>query len=185
MNTLFTNKRYNTPRHAHEITFSCYQSRDYLLDDRLCEFFIESLEESKRNYAFLIWAYVLMPTHIHLLIWPKNTEYDIAVIFKAIKGRCARKYSTYLKDMSMHKWNEFLVPSRGRMDFRLWQSGGGFDRNLWNATAIHHSITYIEGNPVRKKLVLRPEDWRWSSAHARMFNEGLMPDVFQVPVLMK
>jgi len=44
---------------------------------------------------------------------------------------------------------------------------GGFDRNLWNAKAIHSAIKYIEHNPVRAGLVKKAEEWKWSSAHAR------------------
>ena len=69
--------------------------------------------------------------------------------------------------------------------FRFWQAGGGFDRNLWNAKAIHNSIKYIEYNPVRAGLVNAPEEWQWSSAHARSTNKGLLPDDLDIPMLMK
>ena len=69
--------------------------------------------------------------------------------------------------------------------FYFWQSGGGFDRNLWNAKAIHSSITYIEANPVRAGLVKDPEDWKWSSARARIYQEGIIADHLNVPVLIK
>ena len=69
--------------------------------------------------------------------------------------------------------------------FRFWQAGGGFDRNHCNAKAIHYSINYIEANPVRAGLVKNPEDWKWSSARARRYQEGLIPDDFELPVLMK
>ena len=69
--------------------------------------------------------------------------------------------------------------------FRIWQPGGGFDRNLWSAKAIHYSINYIEGNPVRAGLVETPEEWLWSSARARLMNTELVSDFNDVPVLMK
>ena len=68
---------------------------------------------------------------------------------------------------------------------RFWQAGGGFDRNLWNAKAIHSSVNYIEYNPVRAGLVNAPEDWQWSSARTRYTNKGLLPDNLDIPVLMK
>ena len=69
---------------------------------------------------------------------------------------------------------------KGKKVFRFWQTGGGFDRNLWNAKAIHSSINYIEANPVRAGLVEKPEDWQWSSAHARVYKEGLIPDSYAI-----
>ena len=56
---------------------------------------------------------------------------------------------------------------------------------MWNARAIHSSINYIEYNPVRAGLVNAPEEWLWSSAHARYTNKGLLPDDLDIPVLTK
>jgi len=43
---------------------------------------------------------------------------------------------------------------------------------------------YIEANPVRADLVENPEDWKWSSARARRYNEDLVPDDSDNPFLM-
>ena len=51
-----------------------------------------------------------------------------------------------------------------RTEFRLWQAGGGYHRQLVSARAIRSSIEYLHANPVRKGLVSNPTDWRWSSA---------------------
>ena len=50
------------------------------------------------------------------------------------------------------------------MCVRFWESGGGFDRNLWSAKAIWEMIDYIHRNPVEAKLCARSIDWEWSSA---------------------
>jgi len=78
-----------------------------------------------------------------------------------------------------------FIKTGGKTVFRFWQAGGGFDINLWSAKAIHSSIKYIEANPVRKELVEQPEDWKWSSAKTRKYQEGLISDEVDIPVLMK
>ena len=83
------------------------------------------------------------------------------------------------------RFDKFCVISKGRKTFRFLQPGGGFDRNLWNAKAIHYSINYIESNPVRSGYVEKPEDWWWSSARARMLETSVIPDTVQIPMLMK
>ena len=102
------------------------------------------------------------------------------------KGRFSTKYRDYIKVNHPDTFANYTVKdhSKKRMVFRFWQPGGGFDRNLWNAKAIHNSIGYIEANPVRKKLSATPEEYRWSSAYARANNAGLIPDRFDLPVLM-
>ena len=44
---------------------------------------------------------------------------------------------------------------------------------------------YIAANPVRADLVENPEDWKWSSARGRKYNEGLVLDDSDIPFLMK
>jgi putative transposase len=177
-------QRYNSWGHAHELTWSCYRSREYFIDPSACELLLGTLAEGKALHNYCVWAYVIMPTHVHLLIWPRNTAYDIAAICGGIKNVMSKRYRKRLEDSLNAGPRGFLVRSRGEKVFRFWQPGGGFDRNLWNAKAIHDSINYIEANPVRKGLVAKPDEWQWSSASARKRKVGLVPDYFQLPVLM-
>ena len=157
-------RHYNTSGHAHELTFSCYRMSDYFNDPVACKIFIPILNESRKLYNLSLWAYVLMPNHVHLLIWPKDTKYDITKMYSGIKSVFSKRYRKYLSENNKKKHDRFLIMSRGIKTFRFWQHGGGFDRNLWNAKAIHHSIGYIEANPVRRGIVDSPEKYRWSSA---------------------
>lgn len=179
-------KHYNTPGHAHELTFSSNRRNDYLKDDTACELFLTELENARNEHQFRIWAYVLMPNHVHLLIWPLNETYAIDRILNDCKGRFAIKYRDYIKANHPDNFDSYTVKdnSRKRMVFRFWQPGGGFDRNLWNAKAIHDSIGYIEANPVRKNFSATPVEYRWSSAYARVNNTGLIPNRFDLPVVM-
>ena len=83
---------YNIPYHAHELTFSCYHRYNYLNDHVLCEFFIEEPGLVKESLYFKIWSFVLMPNHVHLLIYPINETYDISTILQHIKGKCSSRY---------------------------------------------------------------------------------------------
>lgn len=175
---------FNTPGHAHELTFSCYRRQTFFNDSVACRIFLDEINRSRVIYNFKLWAYVLMPHHVHLLIWPQNQSYDIGKIESGMKGMMAKRYQKYLweKDRTMH--DIFMVSVQGQKHFIFWQKGGGFDRNLWNTKAIHDSIKYIEANPVRSQMVSSPEGWQWSSACARSRHEGIIPDTFAMPVTM-
>jgi len=160
---------YNTPGHAHELTFSCYHQRCYL-EPIACEYFLHELEKSRVIYRFKIWAYVVMPTHVHLLIWPQERIYYISKIESGLKGIMSKKYSIFLNETDKIKHKSLLIQAGKRQKFTFWQPGSGFDRNLWNPKAIHDSIRYIEANPVRAGFVSAPEEWKWSSAYARKYN---------------
>jgi putative transposase len=125
-----------------------------------------------------------MPNHVHLLLWPLEPKYNIARIDSGIKGVTAKRYAKRLLETNREKYDEFIVRSRGKEVFRFWQHGGGFDRNLWNAKAIHNAIGYIEANPVRRGHVSAPEEYRWSSSFARVTNRGVAPDNYNMPVLI-
>ena len=59
----------------------------------------------------------------------------------------------------------------GRIVRRFWQSGGGYDRNVFKDETFVHTLEYMHENPLRKGLVRKPSDWKWSSARFYEFGE--------------
>jgi putative transposase len=162
---------YNTPGHAHELTFWCVR-HTRLFDDALArELFLQELSRARVAYKFKLFAYVIMPTHVHMVIGPSEPKYDIMRIRNGIKGCFARRYRSALRVQAEGKNGDDPV-------FSFWEQGGGEDRNLWDAGAIVDSIHYIEANPVRSLLADAPDEWPASSAHARRHGTGMVPDAF-------
>jgi putative transposase len=105
-----------------------------------------------------------MPEHVHLLIYPRSEAFDIAVIRRAIKEPVGRQAFTYLR-AHRRDWLPRLTRKRGkRVEHLFWQSGGGYDRNIDNGRTLQAEIHYMHLNPVRRSLVERATDWKWSSA---------------------
>lgn len=95
-----------------------------------------------------IWAYCLMPNHVHLIAVPHSTD----ALARAI-GEAHRRYSLHIN-------------KREGWTGHLWQ-----DRFASFVMDEHHLLTaarYIECNPVRAELVEAPSDYRWSSARAHL-----------------
>ena len=66
----------------------------------------------------------------------------------------------------------------GVTTFRFWQEGPGYDRNLFQPDSILAAIDYVHAGPVRRGLVERPADWRWSSARRHLdFTAQVDPDL--------
>jgi len=126
-----------------------------------------------------------MLDHIHLLIYPGENAHIVPKVLSVVKGQTGREYKNQLIMNIPEIVNEFCIRRRGVKKLQFWQPGGGYDRNLWSAKAIHSSIEYIENNPVRAGLVSTPDQWRWSSAWERKNKCGLMPDDSSIPMLMK
>src|SRR4051812_1984620 len=74
-------KRYNTPGQAHYLTFSCFHRQAFLSRDRSRQWLIDAIILSRAKHEFDLWAYVIMPEHAHLLVFPRRAAYDISDFF--------------------------------------------------------------------------------------------------------
>jgi putative transposase len=167
----------NEPGHAHELTFTCFRSYPFLRAERTCQWLADEVYEARRELEFELWAYVFMPEHVHLLIVPEQVVYQVRAILTAIKEPVARKAIAHLCEHSP-EWLQRITVKRGtRLRRRFWQPGGGFDNNATDPKVILRMIEYIHGNPVRRGLVKKVEDWKWSSAGWYEGKNSLRPDV--------
>jgi len=156
-------RRYNLSGHAHGLTFSCFHRQQFLTNNWICRCLAESITGSREKHKFLIWGYVFMPEHVHLLIKPTMPEYSISRILQSIKQPVARRAIFHLGQSGSSDLKQMFVGEGGHIK-RFWQAGGGFDRNLTDRNSILNGIRYIHYNPVRRGLVQRGEKWYWSSA---------------------
>jgi putative transposase len=126
---------------------------------------VEAIQEARGKYDFALWAYVIMPEHVHLLIWPRRPDYRIEHILAALKRPVSAKAKKHLTETGNQKWLQLLtVREKTRDVFRFWLPGGGWDENICSERAIEEVIDYIHANPVRRGLVDLPTQWFWSSA---------------------
>lgn len=160
-----TRRSINDPGHAHELTFSCYKAQPLLSRDRTRTWFVEALDQSRRRWSLELWAYVIMPEHVHLLLLPCAEDYRISSILQAIKQPVARRALAFLRKNGP-SWLENLkgAGAGGDPQYHFWQAGGGYDRNITSAAIAWKAVDCIHANPVRRGLVADPRDWRWSSA---------------------
>ncbi len=157
----------NEAGHAHFLTFSCWKRWPLLSKDRSRQWVIDALEKTRTNLDVSIFAYAIMPEHVHLLILPRRKDYEMRRILAAIKAPVSRSAKSFLQTTQNEDWlRRLTAKDRKRETFRFWQPGGGYDGNLWKTKTINEVIDYIHANPVRRGLVDRPTDWKWSSAAA-------------------
>ena len=155
----------NQPGHAHGLTFSCFAGYKLLSKPRACNWFIEALASGCEKHQVQLWAYVLMPEHVHLIVLPERDEYKMASFRKSVKQSVSRRAMSYLERHSP-EWLERLTVRRpgGAVERHFWQEGGGYDRNILSSRALLNTILYFHANPVRRGLAANPTDWEWSSA---------------------
>jgi len=159
--------RWEVPASVRFLTFSCFRRLPLLHHDGIKTVFVERLTEVCRAEQVRLLAWVVMPEHVHLLVYPIG-EPNMTHFTHSLKRPVAERV--------LRRWKDLDAPILGRVKsgqgHRFWQTGGGYDRNLVDRDAVVDKISYIHGNPVRRKLVAVPTDYLWSSAR---WYEGL-PD---------
>jgi len=100
------------------------------------------------KFGVEIWAYCLMPNHVHLIAVPESED----GLRKAI-GEAHRRYTCQINFREQWKGH-------------LWQ--GRFTSFLMDEKYLLAAARYVELNPVKAGLVEKPEKYLWSSANAHM-----------------
>jgi REP-associated tyrosine transposase len=100
-----------------------------------------------------IWAWCLMPNHVHLILVPSNPDG-----LRAAVANTHRRYTWQINQREEWRGN-------------LWQTR--FASFPMDEAHLHACVRYVELNPVRAGLAERAEQWPWSSARAHL---GLGPD---------
>jgi putative transposase len=136
------------PGVPHHITQRGNRRMDTFFSDEDYRQYLTLMAEWCRLFHVGIWAYCLMPNHIHLIAVPRWKE----SLRQAI-GEAHRRYSV-------------MVNRRQGWTGHLWQ--GRFSSFPMDEKHLLAAVKYIEMNPVRAGLVTDPYAWRWSSAGAHL-----------------
>ncbi len=121
-----------------------------------------ALDEARKSGGFLLFAYVIMPDHLHLLTDCPRTSADV---LRRVKGITARRVIDYLKE---HDYQSSLAKLRHeewkrKHSYSLWQQ----EKNvfsIFSEAIFMQKVNYVHLNPVRADLADRAIDYRWSSA---------------------
>ncbi len=106
------------------------------------------LAEQARRFGVEVWAYCLMPNHVHLILVPKRADsLGFAV------GEAHRRYTNFINARA--GWTGHLFQRR-------------FSSVVLDDSHLRAALSYVSLNPVRAGLVARAEDWRWSSVRAHL-----------------
>lgn len=147
--------RFEVPSQVRFLTFSCDGRRNYLSSIWAKDIFVEQLALSKNLLDFRLYAWVVLPNHVHLLVQPNLEIAAVPRILTGLKTRSAERILPRLR----------LENGAGNQSVdRLWLQGGGYDRNVADGDELLEKLNYIECNPVKARYCKLPEEYKWSSA---------------------
>ena len=144
------------PGVPHHVTQRGNRREPIFFEDGDQDVYCDMLAEQTRKTGVVVWAYCLMPNHLHLILTPS----DEAGLGRAL-GECHRRYTAF-------------VNARARWTGHLF--AGRFASVAMDEAHLIAAVRYVSLNPVRAGLVPSADDWAWSGvrAHCAGTSDGLV-----------
>lgn len=130
--------------HNRQVVFT--SDEDYL-------YYLDNLREWKEKLGCQVYAYCLMPNHIHLIVDPGYDEKNIALLMKHVAGRQTRYFNKLEKRTGS-----------------LWE-GRYKSSPISTNEYLLACCRYVELNPVRAGIAAEPSEYRWSSYSSKTGEE--------------
>ncbi|MCH7688778.1 MAG: transposase [Planctomycetes bacterium] len=97
-------KHYDKPGHCHELTFSCYRRLPLLTNIPWRTLFCQAIDRAIERHRYWLYAFVLMPKHVHLLVQPTPDGSPVSSLLKANK----RPFSYQIKQQLIESKSPLL-----------------------------------------------------------------------------
>jgi putative transposase len=147
------------------VTYSIVEWLPVFVTEAAFRIVTDSLTFCHHNKHLRINAFVIMPTHLHMILFDGDFSNERLVgtlaDFRKFTGRqlsdfCAGHFPKCFAETLRRQ----ATADRER---RLWQPSR-HPEAIQTERFWQQKLDYLHDNPRRKGLVRRPEDWRWSSA---------------------
>ncbi len=146
-------RQFHDQRYVHFVTFSVYRRRRLLELDQPNRIVLGVLNHQLDAFAAQCVGFVLMPDHVHALIWLPDPK-ELSRFLHGWKR---------MSSFTVRAWyapNYFADFGPGN---RFWQPKF-YAFQIYSQQKLFEKLTYMHENPVRARLAVRAVDWRWSSA---------------------
>jgi len=141
---------------------------------------IDSLKYCINNKGLTVYAYCLMSNHIHLIASASEGN-DLGSIIRDFKKYTSKAIFQFIQEggESRADWMlpRFILASKGLANyknFKIWQEGN-YPIQLYSKKFYKQKMNYIHNNPVKAKIVNKPEHYLYSSAIDYAGGNGLLP----------
>jgi putative transposase len=171
--------KFNDSSYAHFVTTRTHENRPYFKNDEFAYILLGELQFYNEKYGFTLMGYVIMPDHVHLLLWWDKQEkpaLTVSKIMQGVKAGTAMRIVGILKSRGLEQvlqptQKNFAVSKshKRNLRYRLWQPGF-YDFNVHGEEKLLEKLNYMHNNPVKTGLTSSPCDYRWSS-YKKYFKE--------------
>ena len=153
--------------HADFITITCLDWKPLLSEDRCKDIITSSLLFLRKEKRVHIYAFVIMPNHMHL-IWQMMEEHKREDVQRDFLKFTSQQMLKIMRNENAPIQRELLVFAKDRKH-QVWRRNS-LSIPLWSTRVMWQKVDYIHDNPVRAGLCDKPEDYKYSSA--RFYHDG-------------
>jgi putative transposase len=152
-----TQRRVHTEgTYAHFVTFSCFNRRNLLHPDNCKRVVLGCMAAQLKRQSGKCIGFVLMPNHVHALIWFPEENQSSVFMNKWKDGSSSKIAGIYQRSFTKY-WSK--LPANDP----VWQKRY-YDFNIYSEVKLREKLEYMHNNPVKAGLVKDACDWPWSSA---------------------
>ena len=150
---------------AHFVTFTVHQWIDVFTRNEYKDIIINSLQFCQKNKGLEVYSWVIMSNHIHLII--RSSQDNLSDIIRDFKKFTAAKVIQAIENNpreSRKRWLLWLLKKEDSINF--WQDGY-HGEEVYSRSFYQTKENYIHQNPVRAGIVMKEEEYLYSSAPVR------------------
>ena len=183
-----TKYKFNNPDELYFVSFALVYWIDLFIRNEYKDILLESWKYCQTNKGLEIYGWVIMTSHVHMIIGSKDHQMDAIM-------RDMKKYTSgiLLKEIKNSPWEsrrDWLLELMHRAaknnchnkNFQLWQQDN-HPIELTTPKIMHQKLDYTHNNPVKAGFVEKPEDYLYSSARNYYGMRGLIEVELLDPIL--
>jgi REP element-mobilizing transposase RayT len=91
--------KFDEASYAHFVTTKTFENKPIFKDKKCCEISLKDIDFYRNKLGFKLIGYVIMPNHLHLIVWwdvEKYPKLTISKVMHGIKGLSAQNLSRHL-----------------------------------------------------------------------------------------
>ena len=172
--------KFRNPEAIYFVTFTTVNWIDVFTRPMYKDIVVESLNYCIKNKGLVVYAWVIMSNHVHLVIESRGVALED--IMRDLKKYTSREILKAIEENSQESrkaWMLWMFERAGKKNsnnskYQFWQQHNQPVELTLQAYGIEGCIDYIHDNPVRAGFVIRAEDYPYSSAVDFSGGKGLV-----------
>lgn len=154
---------WHEPDHLYFITGTLIKWLNLFKNPQYAQIILDAFTWNRKQHQFLLFAYVIMPTHIHAIIKPLNQN-----ISKSLQSFASYTAHAIVKRIEENDQKDILEVMKQekrdhRSNYSVWQAF--HSENIFSEKVLNQKLEYVHSNPVKKdEIILSRTDYQYSSA---------------------